>query len=480
MVLNATYTKYSPDRMAEAFEDFRRRYPAFDSTRQLDDLRATEYARLDLKDQVYLDYTGGGLYAEVQLRKHMALLTRDVYGNPHSTNLTSMAATELVEGARDYVLEFFNASPDDYVVIFTQNATGALKLVGESYPFGPGDNYLLTYDNHNSVNGIREFAHARGATVTYIPLVPPDLRVDEAKLEEGLKLAKPAGHHLFAYPAQSNFSGVQHSLEWIERAQSMGWDVLLDAAAFTPTNRLDLSKYRPDFVDLSFYKIFGYPTGVGCLLANKKAVHKLDRPWYAGGTITFSSVQSEGFYLTPGSAGFEDGTVNYLSLPAIEIGLRHIARIGIDTIHTRVMTLAGWLIDELMSLRHSNDQRLIRIYGPADTYMRGATVEVNFFDPNGKLFPDARVEQMANASNISLRAGCHCNPGAREISIGYSEADMEACFKDKERMTYEQFLHVIDGKTTGAVRASLGLVTNFADVYRYLQFAETFVDQHVQ
>ena len=472
-------TKYASDRMGTAFEDFRQRYPAFDSTRHLDELRASDYARLDAQQQVYLDYTGGGLYAESQLHKHMALLTANVYGNPHSTNLTSMAATQLVESARDHVLEFFNASPDEYVVIFTQNASGALKLVGESYPFGPDSNYLLTYDNHNSVNGIREFAHARGATVTYIPLVPPDLRVDEAKLEEGLRLVKPTGHHLFAYPAQSNFSGVQHPLEWIERAHAMGWDVLLDAAAFTPTNRLDLSKWKPDFVDLSFYKIFGYPTGVGCLLAHKRVVHKLHRPWYAGGTLSFVSVRVQDHYLTPGAAGFEDGTVNYLALPAIEIGLRHIAEIGIDTIHTRVMTLAGWLIDELMSLRHSNGQPLIRMYGPTDTTMRGATVEVNYFDPNGTLFPDKRVENMANVRRLSLRAGCHCNPGAREMSIGFNEEEIQACFRDKERMTYEQFLHVIDGKTTGAVRASLGVVSNFADVYTYLQFAETFIDQYV-
>jgi selenocysteine lyase/cysteine desulfurase len=480
MVLTAPNTKYSSTRMSEAFEDFQTRYPAFEQTRQLDALREKDYARLDKHDHVYLDYTGGGLYAESQLQKHMALLTANVYGNPHSTNLTSLAATELVESARHYVLEFFNASPDEYTVIFTQNATGALKLVGESYPFAADGNYLLTYDNHNSVNGIREFAHARGAKVTYIPLVPPDLRVDEQKLEEGLKLATPTGNHLFAYPAQSNFSGVQHPLEWIEKAHAMGWDVLLDAAAFTPTNRLDLSMWKPDFVDLSFYKIFGYPTGIGCLLVHKRVLHKLRRPWYAGGTLTFVSVLVEDHYLTPGSAGFEDGTVNYLAIPAIEIGLRHIAEVGIDAIHTRVMALTGWLIDELMALRHANGQPLIRLYGPTSTEMRGATVEVNFFDPNGTLYTDVSVEQMANTSNISLRAGCHCNPGAREISIGYAKEDIEACFKDKDRMTYEQFMHVIDGKTNGAVRASLGLVSNFADVYRYLQFAETFIDQYVK
>jgi hypothetical protein len=36
---------------------------------------------------------------------------------------------------------------------------------------------------------------------------------------------------------------------------------------------------------------------------------------------------------------------------------------------------------------------------------------------------------------------------------------------------------VIDGKTTGALRASLGLVTTFADVYTYVQFARTFIDR---
>ena len=104
--------------MEAAFEAFRQTYPAFDSTRKLDKLRATEYARLDRQGHVYLDYTGGGLYAESQLRDHMLLLVRGVFGNPHSKNPTSMAMTELVEHTRDYVLKYFNASPEEYMVIF--------------------------------------------------------------------------------------------------------------------------------------------------------------------------------------------------------------------------------------------------------------------------------------------------------------------------------------------------------------------------
>jgi selenocysteine lyase/cysteine desulfurase len=465
--------------MDTAFAAFRRAYPTYELTRKLDELRAREYSRLDRQGHVYLDYTGGVLYAECQLRDHMALLAGGIFGNPHSKNLTSMAMTRLVEQTRDYVLHYFNASPDEYMVIFTQNATGALKLVGESYPFRRGDNYLLTFDNHNSVNGIREFARSKGARVTYIPVTLPDLRVDEEILAKALKMARPRKNNLFAYPAQSNFTGVQHPLDWIALAQAKGWDVLLDAASFTPSNRLDLSRCHPDFVDISFYKIFGYPTGTGCLLVRKTAAHKLRRPWYSGGTITFSSVVANDRYLTPGPAGFEDGTVNYLSIPAVEIGLKYIESIGIDLIHTRVMCLTGWLIDHLLSLRHSNGNPLIRLYGPAGDYMRGGTIQVNFLDPEGNLFDCTYVEKLANDERISLRAGCHCNPGAREIALGFTKADLAPCFKDKDRLTFEQFLHVIDGKTTGALRASIGLVTTFADVYKYGQFAETLIDTPV-
>jgi molybdenum cofactor sulfurtransferase len=290
------------------YEEFIRLHPQFAATSRLDRLRQSEYGRLDAEGHVYLDYTGGGLYAECQLRDHLAFIGTRVLGNPHSRNPTSCAMNALVDRTRADVLRFFNASPDEYMVIFTANSTGALKLLGESYPFGPGAVYALSADNHNSVNGIREFAKAKGATVRYVPIVAPELRVQEQALRRTLASAPDAPHKLFAYPAQSNFSGVQHPLDWVADARELGWDVLLDAASFVPTNRLDLSAVHPDFVDISFYKILGYPTGVGCLLARKAAVPKLVRPWYAGGTITFSTVSTQDHYFTPGPATFEDGT----------------------------------------------------------------------------------------------------------------------------------------------------------------------------
>jgi len=451
--------------------------PEYASTRALDDLRATELARLDRLGHVYLDYTGGGLYPESLIRRHGEMLLGGVFGNPHSSNPTSMATTRWVDACRRRVLDFFRAAPDEYEVIFTANASHALKLVGESYPFSPGDEFLLTFDNHNSVNGIREFDRAHGARTTYIPLTPPEMRVVGGDLDPFFARARPGGNKLFAFPAQSNFSGVQHPLTWIETAQAQGWDVLLDAAAFVPTNRLDLSRWHPDYVALSFYKMFGYPTGVGALIARKPALAKLHRPWFAGGTIAVASVQADRHTPAAGSAAFEDGTPNYLALPAVTLGLDLLDAVGIETIHRRVRCLTRWLLARLEELRHGNGVPLVALYGPRTDAMRGGTLALNFRDARGRLLDHQTVEQRANRHRISLRTGCFCNPGAGELALGLTRSEIVSCFRQSaETMTYEDFRHCIHHEGTGAVRVSLGLASNFADVEAFLRFAEGFVE----
>ena len=342
------------DMLGEAECAFLERFPAYKQTSLLDDLRRSDYERLDRQGHVYLDFTGGGLYSSEQLRQHMEFLQESVLGNPHSSNPTSALSTALVGRARESILAFFNARPEEYAVVLTQNATGALKLVGEAYPFDASARLLLAFDNHNSVLGIREYARAGGAEVSYAPLVLPEMRLDSAFMSSVLRANPGTQHKLFAFPAQSNFSGVQHDLDWIEVAQTNGWDVLLDAASFAPTNRLDLSLVKPDFVAVSFYKIFGYPTGAGCLIAKKTALSKLRRPWFSGGTIAVASVRNDRHRLQEGAEAFEDGTVNYLAAPALEIGLGCIGKIGYAVIHSRVEALTGWLLQQLTAMRHQN------------------------------------------------------------------------------------------------------------------------------
>ena len=234
-----------------AFSEFVADHPEYSASAVLDQMRNAEFGRLDGGGQVYLDYTGAGLYAASQIRDHLALLEGQLRGNPHSASPTSTAATQLVERSRAAVLRYFNATRR-YTCVFTLNASNALKLVAEAYPFAPDGRLLLSTDNHNSVNGIREFALGKGAQGDYAARTVPELRIDQPALLAQLDAGGDAPK-LFAFPAQSNFSGVKHPLSLIEAAHERGRHVLLDAAAFVPTNRLDLSVVSPDFVAISFY-----------------------------------------------------------------------------------------------------------------------------------------------------------------------------------------------------------------------------------
>ena len=462
------------------YDQFLQAHPAYADTLALDALRASGYSRLDAQDQIYLDYTGGGLHAASQVLDHAKMLGEEVLGNPHSVNPSSTRMTRHVEQTRAAVLEYFNAA-GRYTAIFTPNASGALKLVGESYPFAPGGRLLLTADNHNSVNGIREFAHAKGASVAYTPLTRPELRMDMVAMDAALGEADAAHANLMAFPAQSNFSGVKHPLALIDSARSRGWHVLLDAAAFVPTNRLDLRTVSPDFVVMSFYKMFGDPTGGGCLLVRNETLQSLRRPWFAGGTVNFATVRGRMHVLSGGEAGHEDGTLNYLSIPAVELGLRLLQSVGMDAIQTRVRCLTEWLIAQLLALRHSNGRPMARLYGPANMIERGGTITLNFYDPTGLLLDYRRVEELAAQVNISLRTGCFCNPGAGETAEDLTEDDLHAAVADAgadiSLRRFLNFTQARSGKTAGAIRVSLGLVSNFADVERFIAFAAGFRDQ---
>ncbi len=65
---------------------------------------------------------------------------------------------------------------------------------------------------------------------------------------------------------------------------------------------------------------------------------------------------------------------------------------------------------------------------------------------------------------------CVRSPWASRVRISF-------VFSQKERLTYEQFLHLIDDRKQGALRVSVGLATNFSDVYHFLQFVQTMIDR---
>jgi molybdenum cofactor sulfurtransferase len=84
---------------------------------------------------------------------------------------------------------------------------------------------------------------------------------------------------------------------------------------------------------------------------------------------------------------------------------------------------------------------------------------------------------MASQRQLSPRAGCHCKPGAREVALDKTRAQLGGCFKDKDQLSYAEFLDAIQDCVGGVVRVSMGLASTFQDVYRFVGFAREFADR---
>ncbi|HYI09849.1 MAG TPA: aminotransferase class V-fold PLP-dependent enzyme [Thermoanaerobaculia bacterium] len=431
-----------------------------------DALRTREFSRLERQRHAYLDYTGSALYGESQIRAHQELLASGIFGNPHSDSAPSRASTDTLDAARELVLRFLGVDASTHDVVFTANATGAIKLVAEGYPFTRDSACILSSDNHNSVNGIREYARRAGARVRYLPLD------DELRLREPETiLAEEAGRGgLVAFPAQSNFSGVRHPLSLVHFAHDLGYDVLLDIASYAPSQAISLRDCPADFATLSFYKLFGYPTGLGALVARREALARLHRPWFAGGTVTYASIGADTHRLRPRHEAFEDGTPNFLGAAALPAGFALMDAVGLPRLSAHVASLTALLLEELRALRH------VRIYGPANMTARGGAIAFNVCSRDGRPIPYTEVETRATRADISIRGGCFCNPGAAEAAFGLDSARIADCFTTLgDTFTIDRFA-TCTGLAVGAVRVSMGMANNVEDVRRVVEVVAGLIE----
>lgn len=420
-----------------------------------------------LGDVVYADWTGAALPPRCLVEQHMQMLTTQLLGNPHSHHASSTRAMKLVNLARDRVLRFFNADPDEYDVIWTNNASGAILLL--QHYLWQGGELLLTATNHNTMNGLREIARREGAAVRYAP-IQDDLSIDGDALLHLLQHPRRNKNRVFGFPAKSNYSGHLHSLDWIEVAQEHGWDVILDAAAYLANCKLDLSRHKPEFVPVSFYKLFGYPTGMGCLIVKKEVYERMHKKWFAGGTILLVAVMADFYALEPSSpARYEDGTLPFGQIPAVIGGLEWLENLGNRSAHAG--SLAARLYDGLNAMRVGKCS--VEIHSPRESDM------VTFSVKNGDEYvPAWLVEQAADRADIQFRSGCFCNPGDNEKTMGYTVEEFERTYNDgasAEDFTLEELAKYSDGKPIGALRASFGYANNASDIERILTWMESYL-----
>nr|XP_050869088.1 molybdenum cofactor sulfurase 1 [Vespula vulgaris] len=446
-----------------------------------------EFSRL--QGQCYLDHAGATLYSDIQIKNISDDLCNSLYGNPHSVGLAGGITHDNIEQIRHRILSHFHTSSEEYSIIFTSGATQSLKVIAETFRFSNNKNnefqstgnFIYMQDNHTSVLGMREVVSQKNVKVTCLSHKHA-FQVLEQPVNSSNDNVASDNNSLFVYPAQCNFSGAKYPLKWIQNAHNnvlssvtgqlnTKWYVLLDAAGFVPTNDLNLSIFKPDFVCISFYKMFGYPTGIGALIVKNSSAHVLEKVYYGGGTVNVS-LSSEMFHVKRQNLyqRFEDGTIPFLSIISLQYGLDIFSKISIKQISSHVFALAKYLHHTLLRLHHCNGAPVVKIYSDNDyenPNLQGGTVTFNILRSNGEYVGYMEVAHMAALFKIHLRTGCFCNPGAcqRHLSLKNEEIlqNYDAGY------VCGGTADIINGKPTGAVRISFGYMSVIEDVETLLQ-----------
>eukprot|EP00041_Stephanoeca_diplocostata_P031530 m.984248 g.984248 ORF g.984248 m.984248 type:complete len:918 (+) comp23976_c0_seq2:211-2964(+) len=490
----------------------------------IDEVRRSGFSRM--KDSTYLDHAGATLYSEDHVRTHSEALLTGLYGNPHSANPSSEASDNSISQARHTVLRHFNVTEETHSVIFTAGATAGLKLVAECFTFEDESTALATENKeafdkigdranthastnatstphdvpcsqksrsapvlayldecHTSAIGMRQVARARGVDVVCMHRDTIATTGDGSDSE--LNTVNPMDcNSLVVFPGQSNFCGRKFPLEWVQgfrsgnidiaQCERRRWKVVLDAAALVSTSPLDLASVPADFVALSFYKMFGFPTGLGALIVRNDSVRWLQKTYFGGGTLdVYSATERLAIPRAQIHSRFEDGTVSFLDIAALAGGFAILDRLTMAGVRDHAFACAQYLARALTRLTHYNGAPVVRLYAQteyASASTQGPIVNFNVRRADASWVGYAEFERLASIMDIHLRTGCFCNSGACHKYLDIDSARLDHI--RKQGFTCGSTLDVIDDLPVGSIRVSFGYMSTLRDADTLVAFVK--------
>jgi cysteine desulfurase/selenocysteine lyase len=322
--------------------------------------------------------------------------TANVHRGIHA--LGDRVTTEL-EGAREKVRELIGADEVEEI-IFTSGSTMSINLVANAWGrkfLQPGDELLLNeMEHHSNLVPWQQIAHARGATLKFIPLTA-DGRLDLAALDSVLT----ARTKLVAVTAMSNVLGTINPIaEIAARAHATGALVLVDGAQSVPHGNVDVNDLQIDFLAFSGHKLYG-PTGIGVLYGRRHLLEAMD-PFLCGGNM-IRRVRKESSDFADLPAKFEAGTIPVAQAIGLGAAIDYVQGIGLDAIAAHEHDLTARAVQQLSEIPG------LRIVGPGIEH-RGPIVS---FTVDG-IHPHDMAE-LLDRRGVAVRAGHHCTMPLHEL-----------------------------------------------------------------
>jgi molybdenum cofactor sulfurtransferase len=291
---------------------------------------------------------------------------------------------------------------------------------------------------------------------------------------------------LVAYPLQCNLSGHRYPLQWatdLAKCTLEGTLPPTDAAPSPPRQALvfvDVASYaatspprlaQVDFAALSFYKLFGLPTGAGALVVRRSAAQRLPlrSAYFGGGAVAAYSAEDTSLRQDQEAlhARLEHGTQPYLELAAVVDGFAAMEELWpARSLALHVQAVTRYAARELSNLCHGKGRPAVRLLGTEgvdEEDAHGPILAFHVLDEIDQVVSPNEVAALAAAHNIHLRAGCQCNTGACHRLAGVQPAVYRAAVA-KGHVCGGPADITADGAALGVLRISFGGPSRVADV----------------
>ncbi|CAF0933610.1 unnamed protein product [Rotaria sp. Silwood1] len=507
-------------------QEFIAAHPEYGYNGTIDEIYKNEFSNHYPTNRIYLDHAGTTLYTQTQLDTHFNQLCTLTLNNPHSEQEDSKSLL-LIQECIELILSIFDTSSRYYSIIFTLNTTHACQLLSSLFPFSSKSEYAYMIDSHNSLIGIRQQVKLKGGSFSIIDY-PLHIYNQENNSDKDWSFrcacrSSPCllsdtesnipYYCLFATPAENNFNGLRPPLDKllgpfinareneiknfpipIHRypSKKCHWLTLVDCAKYLSTKSFSLSLYPVDFVVLSFYKIFGYPTGLGALIIRNESLKILNKEnYFGGGSVEYISPYDDSrVEYKSGINAFIHGTIPFTTILSIYHGFQLIThKLSYKHISLHTQCLIDYCRNEMLKLNYSNGQRLCLFYDAKNNfiyengYSYGPILNFNLYNIHGQFLSCRLIQRIAADHNIILRVGTFCAPGISQAYLGSSKSfeNNQQCRRGIFCGTNSDGEDVLDSghQPLGSIRLSLGWMSRYEDIQCWINFLRQIILQGI-
>ncbi len=373
---------------------------------------------LAAEGQTYLDSAATAQKPQAMLNALLGYYASGAANVHRAQHVPGERATRAFEATREKAARWLNAA-DAQQIVFTRSATEALNLLayGLEQRFIAGDEIVISaLEHHANLLPWQQLAQRRQLKLVVLPLDAHGL-ID---LSQAAQLIGPRTR-LLAVSQLSNVLGCWQPLEpLLALAQAQGALTVVDGSQGVVHGRTDVQALSCDFYICSSHKLYG-PDGVGLLYGRPQALEQLAH-WQFGGEMLLHTDYANARF-RPAPLGFEAGTPPIASVIALGASLDYLGSLDAAAVSAHEAALHAELLSGL------RQRQVLRLLGTPSVALASFVVEgVHHAD----------LAHLLSEQGLAVRAGHHC---AMPLLQGLG--------------------------LSGAVRVSLGLYNDGADLQRF-------------